>query len=254
MKNIKLLTVTFLFSSILAGCGMKGPLYQSENSKQVAATVENEQAPLTNPPSVSDETVIIGEQTVSAGTTTVPTSTSAISNTNDAITSTNETLSTNVTASQTTTMSSANDALAMGNQAVSTGTAVINTGATPTYVQQAAINEPTTQDSLSQNTIFTPASKLLAVPATQFALQLAALDSNETLNNFIRIHNLPQPDISIYATEYNNLPRYIILFGQYTSRESAKMASKSLPGTFANMETWVKSFQLIHQELLVKYK
>lgn len=252
MKNIKLLTVTFLFSSILAGCGMKGPLYQSENSKQVAATVETEQAPLTNTPSVSDETVIIGEQTVSAGTTTVPTS--AISNTNDAMTTANKTLSTNVTASQTTAMSSANDALTVGNQAVSTGTAVINTGATPTYVQQAAINEPTTQDSLSQNTIFTPASKLLAVPATQFALQLAALDSNETLNNFIRIHNLPQPDISIYATEYNNLPRYIILFGQYTSRESAKMASKSLPGTFANMETWVKSFQLIHQELLVKYK
>ncbi|WP_435236087.1 SPOR domain-containing protein [Psychromonas sp. PT13] len=252
MKNIKLLTVTFLFSSILAGCGMKGPLYQSENSKQIAATVETEQVPLTNTPSVSDETVIIGEQTVSAGTTTVPTS--AISNTNDAMTTANKTLSTNVTASQTTAMSNANDALAMGNQAVSTGTAVINTGATPTYVQQAAINEPTTQDSLSQNTIFTPASKLLAVPATQFALQLAALDSNETLNNFIRIHNLPQPDISIYATEYNNLPRYIILFGQYTSRESAKMASKSLPGTFANMETWVKSFQLIHQELLVKYK
>ena len=161
MKNIKLLTVTFLFSSILAGCGMKGPLYQSEKTKKVAATVQ----------------------------------TNAISSTNDVMTTVNKAVSTNVTPSQ------ANDAMAIGNQAISAGTTIVNTGATPAYVQQVAKNEPTAQ------------------------------------NDFIRIHNLPQPDISIYATKYNNLPRYIILFEQYTSPESAKMASKSLPDTFANMET-----------------
>ncbi len=37
MKNIKLLIVTFLFSSLLIGCGMKGPLYRAPVTQPVSA-------------------------------------------------------------------------------------------------------------------------------------------------------------------------------------------------------------------------
>lgn len=38
MKNIKLLTTMLLFSGLLAGCGMKGPLYRAP-VKQTATPV-----------------------------------------------------------------------------------------------------------------------------------------------------------------------------------------------------------------------
>ena len=40
MKSTKLLIITFLFSSFLTGCGMKGPLYRvpaNANEEKVAA-------------------------------------------------------------------------------------------------------------------------------------------------------------------------------------------------------------------------
>jgi predicted small lipoprotein YifL len=45
MKNIKLLITTFIFSSLLVGCGMTGPLYRApeptpQGKEQKAATTE----------------------------------------------------------------------------------------------------------------------------------------------------------------------------------------------------------------------
>lgn len=42
MKNIKLLIITFLFSSLLAACGMKGPLYRAPAAVE-PATADTEQ-------------------------------------------------------------------------------------------------------------------------------------------------------------------------------------------------------------------
>ncbi len=37
MKSTKLLIITFLFSSLLAGCGMKGPLYAAPAAQSADA-------------------------------------------------------------------------------------------------------------------------------------------------------------------------------------------------------------------------
>lgn len=41
MKNIKLLVVSLLFSSLLAGCGMKGPLYRPPVAQPTPPAMEN---------------------------------------------------------------------------------------------------------------------------------------------------------------------------------------------------------------------
>lgn len=99
--------------------------------------------------------------------------------------------------------------------------------------------------------LFTPADQLLAIPPSYLTLQLAAMDSDKSLQQFIEQHNLPQKDVYIYQTIHNNQPRYIVLFGEYKNRQSAVMASKRLPDTFSNTDTWIKTYQLVHQELLL---
>lgn len=113
------------------------------------------------------------------------------------------------------------------------------------------ITEPLNQSIISAIPIFIPNSDLLAVPATHFTLQFAALDS-DSLNNFIHTHSLPQPNTHVYETLNNNQTQYIIFYGEYRTHEAAKIASQSLPGSFANMETWIKQYQLIHKEILVQ--
>ena len=99
--------------------------------------------------------------------------------------------------------------------------------------------------------LFTPVNQLLAIPPSYLTLQLAAMDSDKSLQQFIEQHNLPQKGVYIYQTIHNNQPRYIVLFGEYENRQSAVIASNTLPETFANTDTWIKTYQLVHQDLLL---
>ena len=60
MKNIKLLIIAALFSSLLTGCGMKGPLYhppaeQPANEEKVSAEQDNVISTTTENPDSSSE-------------------------------------------------------------------------------------------------------------------------------------------------------------------------------------------------------
>lgn len=55
MKNIKLLTSVLLFSGLLAGCGMKGPLYRTP-VKQEAAPVAVEKKEIHEEAPVEEKT------------------------------------------------------------------------------------------------------------------------------------------------------------------------------------------------------
>lgn len=240
MKKIKLLIVTFLFSSLLAGCGMKGPLYRSAEVKSEAIPVSSEQIPqvetISNQvevvPSIDDTVIIVEQETAESSVAEI------ISNSQEDMTLDNKSISESATTLETSTASTYVDQ---------------TTNNQPADVQPAVTNELINKDTLSSNSRFTPKSKLLTIPASHFSLQLAALDSSESLNNFIKAHDLPQPNIYVYETQHNKKPRYIILFGEYTTHQFAKMAGKSLPGSFANMDNWIKQYQVVHQELVANY-
>ena len=53
MKNLNLLLVTLIFSSLLVGCGMKGPLYREATPP---SKIEQEKQQAINSQEVSDET------------------------------------------------------------------------------------------------------------------------------------------------------------------------------------------------------
>lgn len=203
MENFKLLIITSLFSGLLSGCGMKGPLYQTGATKEAAPVTEAGNKALTELQPAKEQ--VIGDIQNKLQT--------------DA---TNESQSDSIEINK-----QEEDALSSGKE-------------------QA---EKTAADK--QNNLFTEPSLLLAINPSHFTLQLMAMESKDSLQQFIIKHNLPKKEVYLYQTTADNKPRYIVIFGEYASRESAEMASKKLPGTFANMQTWIKSYQLVHQNLLV---
>lgn len=96
---------------------------------------------------------------------------------------------------------------------------------------------------------FTPSSTLLAIKASRFTLQLSAMGTDKALKDFILEHGLPRKNVFLYETVRNNKPWYVVLFGEYQSRNEAIKASKRLPSSLANIESWVKQYQLVHQDL-----
>lgn len=91
--------------------------------------------------------------------------------------------------------------------------------------------------------------KLLTIPASYYTLQLSGMSSKKSLQKFTVKHNLPQPQITVYQTIRKTKPWYVVIYGQYEKRQDALFASKNLPGTFANMSSWVKTYQTVHQDL-----
>lgn len=90
---------------------------------------------------------------------------------------------------------------------------------------------------------------LFAVNPNFYTLQLAGFASETSLNRFIGQHNLPQKDVYIYQTLRDEKPWYVVIYGQYESREIATSQAQELPGTFAKLNTWVKKYALVHQDL-----
>lgn len=213
MKNIKFLTIILLFSSLLTGCGMKGPLYRTPATKVAPPVAEVEKKALTEAQpaketlvnEIQDNQQAVADRNGKASTADINKQVDAVSKQKDAV-------------------SKQEDAAAVSK---------------PKY----AVSE--------QSKLFTPSSQLLAIAPAHFTLQLAAMNHKDSLQQFITKHNLPQKEVYIYQTKDNNKPRYVIIFGEYESRQAAKTAREKLPGSLANMDSWIKKYQLVHQELLL---
>jgi DamX protein len=208
MKNIKLLIVTFLFSSFLTGCGMKGPLYQSSKNNTAQPVIETKTAQ----PVVESEAAQLAIEDEP------------------------------ITGSLSTTEYSVKEA--QDNPQV-----IADTKSEPNMVELSKPKKA--QNIQTPGNLFTPSAQLFAIPATHFTVQLAAMNSEQSLHDFAKEHNLPQKGVYIYQTTKNNKPRYVVIFGEYNSHQSAKIASEALPGSFANMDSWIKKYQLVHQDLLL---
>jgi DamX protein len=115
--------------------------------------------------------------------------------------------------------------------------------------QSKAIKDEKSGLVAKDNPVFTERVQLLAIAPSHYTLQLAALSAEDSLIKFIAKHNLPRKDVYIYQTTHKDRTLYVIIFGEYKSRQLAKMAAKSLPGSLKNMNIWIKKYQLVHQDL-----
>ncbi len=124
-------------------------------------------------------------------------------------------------------------------------TATVNQAEKTEYVQATTAIEETYNDA------FTPASSLLAINESKFTLQLTGMSSTKSLQEFISTHQLPRENVYLYKTLRNKKPWYVVIYGQFESRNIANNAAKNLPGTLSNMGTWAKNYASVHQDLLL---
>jgi DamX protein len=118
-------------------------------------------------------------------------------------------------------------------------------------VIESVTSEPLVPLTKLNDDTFTSTDILLAVNSNMYTLQLSGFSTENSLNRFINQHQLPQINVYLYKTIRNQKPWYVVIYGQFESRDVAKRISKELPGTLNKLDSWVKKYESVHQDLLV---
>lgn len=101
-----------------------------------------------------------------------------------------------------------------------------------------------------ENNTFTAVDILLSKASTHYTIQLSGMASRQYLAEFQQQYNTAQEkNVFTYQTVLNNKPWFVVVYGDYPSMQSAQLAAKNLPGVFKNMSTWVKKWQVVHNDL-----
>lgn len=112
-----------------------------------------------------------------------------------------------------------------------------------TSVEQVTLNQT------EQPKAFSSVDTLLNVDADIYTLQLIGMSSEKTLNEFIKQHHLPRKNVYLYETVRNKKPWYVVIYGQFESREAANRVAKKLPNTLNILDSWVKKYSSVHQDI-----
>ncbi|WP_281545068.1 AAA family ATPase [Grimontia sp. SpTr1] len=89
---------------------------------------------------------------------------------------------------------------------------------------------------------------LLTVPESRYALQLAALQSKQAVNEFLQEYAIADRAL-VYETRRNGEPWFMVLLGDYPSVTEARRAELQLPANIQALTPWAKSFVQIHKEI-----
>ena len=98
-------------------------------------------------------------------------------------------------------------------------------------------------------TELTPRAILFNKPPENYTLQLSGMASKRYLDLFKQKFKFPQENLFLYETVYQNKPWFVVLYGDYDSVNTAQVAARNLPEAFKAMSSWVKQWQLVHDEL-----
>ncbi|SKA49082.1 AAA family ATPase [Enterovibrio nigricans] len=106
----------------------------------------------------------------------------------------------------------------------------------------ATVAKPPLADTPMANNV------LLTVPASRYALQLAALQSKRAVDEFMQEYELASLAL-VYETRRNGEPWFMVLVGDYPTVAEARKAEVQLPENVRNLSPWAKSFTQIHKEI-----
>lgn len=99
-----------------------------------------------------------------------------------------------------------------------------------------ATNVPTTQRE-----------RILALPATQFTLQVLGSSSRSNVEEFVARH--AASSLAWYETRNNGNPWFVIIQGAYASRNAAQSAVANLPAELRDLQPWVRSVSDVQNDI-----
>lgn len=88
---------------------------------------------------------------------------------------------------------------------------------------------------------------LKSAPGSHFTLQLSGASQSNSLNSFARQQGLK--NYTVYQTERDGKPWFVLVSGNYASSADAKRAIASLPADVQAKKPWVKPVHQVQQDL-----
>jgi len=115
--------------------------------------------------------------------------------------------------------------------------------AEPASPAVAASTSDATAPLASQHT------RIRALPANQFTVQLLGSSSRANVEDFVRRH--ASAPLYWFETRNQGNPWFVIMMGAYPSRAAAQTAASGLTGELGRLEPWIRSVGTIHGEIVV---
>jgi len=116
------------------------------------------------------------------------------------------------------------------------------TAAAPARPAVAAVTSDATAPLSSQHT------RIRALPANQFTVQLLGSTSRANVEDFVRRH--ASTPLYWFETRNQGNPWFVIMMGAYPSRAAAQTAASGLTGELGRLEPWIRSIGTIHGEIV----
>ncbi len=138
------------------------------------------------------------------------------------------------------------DALVEGDDSVDTQ--VIDDAVTKIQ-QQATASAAETEPERGENITFSFAKQeLLAVSDRHYTIQLAALRSMASTQNFITEYDL-ESEVRIYSAYRSGTQWFIVTYQDFATIQAARSAKAELPEKIRKLGPWVKSMLQVHREI-----
>lgn len=91
-------------------------------------------------------------------------------------------------------------------------------------------------------------TRIRALPATQFTVQLLGSTSRANVEDFVRRH--ASAPLYWFETRNQGNPWFVVMMGAYPSRAAAQSAASALTGELGRLEPWIRSIGTIHGEIV----
>lgn len=139
-------------------------------------------------------------------------------------------------------------------QAQETAKPAVNVAAAKPSVKEKPVAKPAIKpaakpaEKSSVQRLSVSEQALLEWPTSGYTLQVLGAGLKKSADDFIRGQKEPQK-FYLFRTTYKGNPWYVVVYGQYKSRQSASAASKSLPDDLRKLQPWARSIQGIQSEI-----
>ena len=91
-------------------------------------------------------------------------------------------------------------------------------------------------------------TRIRALPANQFTVQLLGSTSRANVEDFVRRH--ASTPLYWFETRNQGNPWFVVMMGAYPSRAAAQTAASGLAGELGRLEPWIRSIGTIHGEIV----
>ncbi|MCO4758379.1 MAG: SPOR domain-containing protein, partial [Oceanospirillaceae bacterium] len=89
---------------------------------------------------------------------------------------------------------------------------------------------------------------LLALPASNYTLQLLGAREKESIERFLRAYSQLE-GVRSFATLFKGKPWYVVVYGSFSDRKQAIAAVKTLPARLKKQRPWARSMKGIHSDI-----